>query len=67
MRLSVTTEGYIELSEVYNPVIFESKAQTLIVCMRDEGFEIQLKDKNSGSSYIYATTGNNQIYNYGEN
>lgn len=41
MKIDVTEDSVIRLTEVYNGVLFEAdKDETLAVCMRDGGFEI---------------------------
>ena len=45
MRIDVTEDHTIRLKEVFNSVLFETKeGEELVVCMRDGGFEIGVKD-----------------------
>ena len=40
MKTTVTQEGYIKLEQVYNPLVLETeKGETIIITMRDSGFE----------------------------
>jgi len=43
VKLEVSEQGNILLKEVYNPVVFETEGgQSLSVCMRDQGFDINI-------------------------
>lgn len=45
MKIDVTENGVIRLKEVFNSVLFETEeGEELVVCMRDGGFEIGIKD-----------------------
>ena len=45
MRIDVTEDLTIRLREVFNSVLFETEeGEELVVCMRDGGFEIGIKD-----------------------
>ncbi len=45
MKIDVTEDMTIRLKEVFNSVLFETKeGEELVVCMRDGGFEIGIKN-----------------------
>lgn len=45
MKIDVTEDGTIRLKDVFNSVLFETdEGEKMIVCMRDGGFEIGVKD-----------------------
>lgn len=42
MKVNVTEEGYIRLSDVYNPVVFEAGGtERVALCERDGGIEVR--------------------------
>lgn len=44
MQLDLTENGFIRLTEVYNPIVLKSKGGVkMVVTERDGGFEIYLK------------------------
>jgi len=57
VKLTTTDEGITQLAEVYNPIILRTNAgETLMVCMRDSGFELTYGRKeyraNEGDIYV---------------
>ncbi len=51
MKIDVTENGTIRLKEVFNSVLFETEeGEELVVCMRDGGFEIGVRDMLAKSS-----------------
>ncbi len=45
MKIDVTEDMTIRLKEVFNSVLFETEeGEELVVCMRDGGFEIGVRD-----------------------
>ena len=54
MKISVGEDNCLVLKEVYNSVIFKSDDnEHLVVCMRDGGFEIAIKDNSVKSKETY--------------
>ena len=52
MRIDVTENGTIRLKEVFNSVMFETEeGDKLVVCMRDGGFEVGIKNPNAKSKH----------------
>jgi len=50
MKIDVTEGMTIRLKEVFNSVLFETEeGEKLVVCMRDGGFEIGIKDPTAKS------------------
>ena len=48
MKIEVTENGHIKLKEVFNSIVFEAESgEKLLVCMRDDAFEIAVLDKES--------------------
>ena len=40
MKVSITEQNEIELTEVYNPIVLKTNSgEVMSVCMRDSGFE----------------------------
>jgi hypothetical protein len=47
MKIDVDQEGVIVLREVFNSVVFEAEGgERLVVCMRDDAFEIAVLDNS---------------------
>lgn len=54
MKITVGEERELILTQVYNSVVFKSDDnQELIVCMRDGGFEIAIKDYSIKANEIF--------------
>ncbi len=46
MIITVTQEGYLKFSEVFNPIIFENeRGERISVCQSDGGFEVIVVDE----------------------
>ena len=46
MKVEITQEGYLKLSEVFNPIIFENeRGERISVCQRDGRFEVAVGDE----------------------
>jgi hypothetical protein len=54
MKIDVTEDRTIRLKEVFNSVIFETEeGEDLVVCMRDGGYEIGVKEKTAAGRAGY--------------